>query len=780
MKMKSEIRKSKSESNPDAAIPEGTRREHRDLGHCLGLRTSGFGYLALLVCSFTFGAEAPEYSFRNHVQPILAKFGCSSGACHGAAAGKNGFGISLRGYDDEGDWRALTRGALGRRVIPSDPSSSLLLTKPTGAAPHKGGVKFEADSLEFRVLSRWIAAGAPGPGRSDPRIESIELRPAHAVLKKDATQQMKVLARFSDGGVQDVTRWAKYTSADTTVANVDDKDRSGLVTVTGNGEGAITAWYLSKIAIATVTSPYSNKVDPGIFSESERRNFIDEIVLEKLSELNLPPSPAAGDAEFIRRACLDTIGILPTAAQTRRFLEDGSAGKRAALIDALLNREEWVDYWSYKWSDLLLVSSRKLSVEAMWSYYHWIRDQVAANAGWDEMVRRLVTASGNALDNGAANFHVLHNEPRQAAETITAAFMGFSVNCAKCHNHPMEKWTNDQYYGLANMLSRVRLKAGVSGGAGPRGGLPAQVVFAASEGELIQPLTGKPQPPRPLDGQPLDFDSPVDRRVALAQWLTSPDNLYFTRSIVNRVWANFMGVGLVDKVDDMRKTNPASNEKLMAALCAHLVKNRYDLKSLMRVILDSAAYQRSSRPLPGNAADRRFYSRYYPRRVMAEALLDSISQVTAAPTMFNSSPGNRTNKVAFNFPKGWRAIQLPDSNVASYFLESFGRADREATCECERTAEPSMAQALHIANGETVNDKLKARDNRLDQVIAAKMTDAQIVDDLFLAALCRPPAAGEKSRLLEILAQAPADQRRAALEDLYWSVLSSKEFLFNH
>ncbi|HEY6168797.1 MAG TPA: DUF1549 domain-containing protein, partial [Verrucomicrobiae bacterium] len=552
--------------------------------------------------------DAPfAWSFRNHIQPVLTKGGCNAGACHGAAAGQNGFKISLRGYDDDGDHTILTRGAMSRRVTLADPARSLLLLKATATIPHKGGERFKTDSFEYRVLTEWIAAGAPGPRKDDPRITRLEVLPPAALLRPGDAQQLSVRAHFSDGHSADVTRWAKFNAANTSVANVDD---FGRATVSGNGETTISAWYLSQLAIITVTSPYTNKVDAKLFTKAPRRNFIDDLVMEKLRELNLPPSPRSTDAEFLRRAFLDTIGALPSPEETRAFLADKSPKKRDALIESLLARPEFTDYWSYKWSDLLLVNSDKLPPTAMWAYYNWIRKNVAANTPWDKFVRDLVTATGSTLDNGAGNFYILHDEPTKMAETVSVAFLGFSINCAKCHNHPLEKWTNDEYFGFANLFARVRSKTGSADGE--------NIIFVSTSGDLVQPLTGKPQAPRPLESKPIPIDSPADRRAELARWLTSPENRYFARSIVNRVWANYFGVGLVEKVDEMRATNPASNEKLLAAAAKFLADQKFDLRSLMRTILQSETYQRDSIALPGNASDTRFYSRYFPRRLMAE------------------------------------------------------------------------------------------------------------------------------------------------------------------
>lgn len=698
-----------------------------------------------------------EWSFRNHVQPVLAKAGCSAGACHGAAAGQNGFKLSLRGYDDEGDYLTLTHRALGRRIVPSDPGRSLMLLKPTGAVPHKGGKRFEVGSIDYQVLSEWIAAGIPGPKENEPRIQSIEILPEHFITRPGLTQQLSVLAHFTDGHTEDVTHWVKYTSANETVSQVDE---NGRVKAVGFGEGAITGWYLSRIAIATVTAPYTNKVARSAFTRAKRRNFIDDLVLEKLQSLNLPPSPKSTDSEFLRRAFLDTIGVLPTERETRDFLASKAKNKRDKMIETLLNRPEFVDYWSYKWSDLLLVETKKLKPAAMWSYYNWIRNNVAANTPWDKFARQLITAQGSTLENGAANFYVLHEDPRAMSETASQAFLGMSIQCAKCHNHPMEKWTNDQYYKMANLFARVRAKNGSGEGD--------NIIFVANSGDLVQPLTGKPQPPTPLDGTPMALDSSDDRRAHLADWLVSRDNPYFTRAIVNRIWKNFYGAGLVENVDDLRVTNPASNEKLLSAAAKYLADQKFDLKALMRTILQSETYQRTSTVLPENAADTRFYSHYFPRRLMAEVLLDTLSEAADAPTEFKG------------YPKGWRAMQLPDSNVDSYFLKSFGRPDREKTCECERTVEPNVTQVLHIANGDTINKKLEAKQNQIARWLAEKAPAEIIVEEAYLTALSRLPSPVEKQKILKVLAEAGEKDQRPVIEDMYWAILSSKEFLFNH
>jgi hypothetical protein len=722
-----------------------------------------------LVWIMTCQLAAADVSFRNHVQPILAKSGCSGGACHGAAAGQGGFKLSLRGYDDEGDFLTMTRGAFGRRVSLVDPARSLILIKATAAVPHKGGERFKVHSPEWNTLVEWIANGAPGPGQKDIRIERIEVQPQTSRLKVGDARQFAVQAHFSDGHVEDVTRYAKYTATNQAVANVDNV---GKVTVVGNGESAVTAWYLQKITFATVAAPFDNQIAPEVFTRAPRRNWIDGLILEKLQSLNLAPSPRCSDGEFLRRAFLDTIAVLPTAQETRDFLADRSPGKRDRVIEQLLSRPEFVDYWTYKWSDLLLVTKRKLPLPAVWAYYKWIRDQVATNTPWDEFARRLLTAQGGTLENGAANYFVMTPDPRDLSEKTAVTFLGISTNCARCHNHPLEKWTNNDYFGYANLFARVRFKNG-TGGDGDK------VLFATDFGDLVQPLTGKPRTPRPLGGSPLAADGAGDRREALVQWLTAAENPYFARAIVNRVWANFFGVGLVEAVDDIRETNPSSNEALFSAAAQWLREHRYDLRSFMREILQSETYQRSSTPLPGNKADTRFHSRYYPRRLMAEVLHDAVAQVTQVPTIFKTRNPYATADKGDQFPAGWRSVQLPDVNTDSYFTRAFGRPLREQTCECERTAEPNVTQALHLANGETINAKLRDASGVVAKTVAAGSPVEKWLDDAYLSALGRLPTVPEREAVSKAMAEGKGEQG-LVVEDVYWALLSSREFIFNH
>ncbi len=718
--------------------------------------------------------ESPE--FARHVLPILSKLGCNSGACHGALAGKGGFQLSLNGYNPKGDHFSITQQSLGRRIEIADPGRSLILTKPTGTLPHKGGLRLETDSAEYKILSNWIAMGAKGPAPTDAKLLKLEVKPETIVLNPEDSANISVIAHYSDGIKENVTRWAKFNSSNTPVVDVNN---DGMLSVAGRGEASIVVWFSSLLEVSRVQLQFANEIAPEVFSNTPKRNFIDKLVLEKLKQLKLAPSPRCDDSTFIRRAFLDTIGVLPTLQEVEDFKSNPSVNKRDQLIDELLQREEFNDYWTYRWSDVFLISGKRLRPQAVKAYYQWLRKKIETNTPWDQIVREVVTAQGSSYTNGATNFFALHQTPEDMAENVSQAFLGLSIGCAKCHNHPLEKWTNDQYYAMANLFSRVRAKGW---GGDARNGDGLRTLFLATSGELIQPLTGTAQPPTPLDGTPLAFDNPTDRREHLAAWLTSPDNPYFSRSIANRVWANFMGRGLVENVDDMRTSNPATNEPLLDELSSFLSKNEFDLKALMREILQSETYQRSSVVLPENKQDDRFYSRFFPRRLMAEVLLDAISQVTEIPTEFakieHKGADIRTTK---EYPLGTRATELYDSAVLSSFLTKFGRNSRDIVCECERTNKPSLVQVLHIANGSTINEKLKSSKSCVDVAVSKPETSNQtIIREAFLKTVAREPTDLERNQLLQIIEQAGENERRSAIEDLYWSLMSSREFLFQH
>jgi hypothetical protein len=713
-------------------------------------------------------------NFRNDVLPILSRLGCNSGACHGALAGKGGFRLSLRGYDPEADHASIAKQLRGRRIEIANPGQSLLLTKPTGALPHKGGIRLDADSREYRVLADWIAAGAPAPSTNDPKVLAIRVQPDQAILAPGAMATIAVKAEYDNGKVVDVTHLAKFSATDEAVAGVDE---DGNVTVRGSGEGAVLAWFDSRLVLSRLTIPYPNEIDPAIYPSLPRNNFIDELNLAQLQKLRLLPSEPADRETFIRRATIDTIGRLPTVEEVEAYVTDDRPGARGRLIDRLLASDAFVDYWAYKWSDVLLINGTKLRPVAVKSFYDWVRQAVRENRPWDQLVRDILTSTGRSDEVGATNFFAIHQSPEEMTENASQAFLGLSIGCAKCHNHPLEKWTNDQYYAMANLFSRVRAKGW---GGEPRNGDGIRTIYNDQTGELVQPSRGKPQPPAPLDAEPIPFDAPIDRREVAANWITSPSNPYFARAITNRVWANFFGHGLVEQVDDLRLSNPASNEPLLAAASQYLVDKGFDLKELMRAILDSETYGRSSQPIPQNATESKYLTRYYPRRLMAEVLLDSIDQVieTSSPFTTVAFPGADSQKTDF-YPAGTRAIQLYDAAIDSYFLKTFGRNPREITCECERSAEPSMVQVLHLSNGDTLNPKLGDPSNRISRWVDEGISNDELVRRLYRVALARLPTEAETKELLTVIAEY-GDDRRQAIEDAFWSVLTSSEFTFNH
>jgi hypothetical protein len=720
------------------------------------------------------GLSTPApWSFRNDVLPVMTKMGCNSGPCHGAAAGKNGFKLTLRGYDPVADYYTLTRQALARRTDRLEPAKSLILLKPTLTIPHGGGRRFDVGSPEYKIMSGWIAQGMPAPQDSDPAVKDIQVLPHEASLLPGAGQQLIVTAVFSDGHTADVTRWAKYDSGDEGVATVDN---NGHVTMHGYGEAPVTVWYQSHVTFSRLRISFPNQLAPAVFQKAARNNYIDDAILDHLRALHIPPSPQAGDSEFIRRAYLDAAGILPAPSEVDKFLNDPTPDKRNRLIDDLIKRPDFVDYWTYKWSDLLLVSSNHLSNDEMWSYYQWIRDGVANDKPWDQLAFQVITASGNTLKNGAANYWVIHRDPLDISENMAQAFLGINISCAHCHNHPLAKWTQKDYYGMANLFARVRLKTFAPSGSRPGVGpiFNDVTVYSAPSGEFMDDRLMIPLPPKPLDAIALSSDIPGDTRQYFAKWLTSPENPFFARNIVNRIWRNFMGRGLIEPVDDLRDTNPATNDALLNALVKDFVTHGFDVDYLIRTIMQSATYQASSKPLKQNADDDKYGSHFMIRRLPAEVLLDAYSQVTQIPESFEG------------YPAGMRGLQLPDTAVKSYFLSAFGRPPRQQTRESERTSVPTITQALHIINGDTLNNKLRAPNNSIDMLIRLGFSDEQIVDYLYLASLSRHPADSERSALLDALQSAEhemgsvADSRRAALIDMSWGLLTGKEFMFDH
>jgi hypothetical protein len=725
------------------------------------LRVRAVGLSATVPVAVIASQKPFAWSFDNHVEAVFSKQGCNMGACHGAAAGKGGFRLTLRAYDPEVDYARLLLEGRGRRVVKTDPPDSLLLKKPSLAVSHVGGLKLRKDTLEYRVLSEWIAAGAPGPRNGEPRITKLDVYPSDRVLLPRTEQHLLVTAQFSDGHTEDVTHWAKYSSNEEPIAHVDDE---GLVTMHSAGETAISVWYLGKVTFARVSVPFNTSAVSS--SSSSSSSSIDTLVHAKLTKLHLRESALCTDAEFIRRVFLDTIGTLPTTTETRAFLTDTNPDRRNRLIDSLLDRPEYVDFWVYKWGDLLRINRDLVGGKGMSALQSWVRQSVEENKPWDRFAYELVTAGGRADSSGPANFYRMGSKPEEFSETVSQAFLGIRVQCAHCHNHPFEKWTQTDYYRMANFFSRVKKK----------GADENEVVFAATSGNVSHPKLGRPLPPAAFDGPSLPLDAPGDRREFLAKWMTAPSNPYFARAVVNRVWRHYMGRGLVEPVDDMRLTNPASNEPLLAGLTQQFIDSHFDLKNLMRSILRSEAYQRSARPNETNRKDDRFYSRYLPRRLPAEALLDAVCQVTGSPEKFDG------------LPLGTRAIALPDTRVASLFLDIFGRPQRQVTCECERASEPNMAQALHFINAATINDKIADKKGFLARLVTAKKMDTEIVDELYMTCFSRLPTSAERGAVQRALASAQQGKTTVGAEslrlqvfgDLLWAMMSGPEFVFNH
>ncbi len=712
--------------------------------------------------------EPFTWDFDLHVIPVLTKLGCNSGACHGALAGKGGLKLSLRGYDSATDHFVLTRQAGGRRVDLQEPHKSLLLQKPAMAIPHGGGMKLDPSSQEYTVLVDWIASGAPASPSKSPRMERIEVFPSAVTTKPKQKLNVVVRAWYSDGKSEDVTRWAKFASTEELIASVDD---GGQIKTNGHGEAAITVWFSNQVAVSRITIPLDNNVPDEVFAKSPNRNLIDENVITKLKALRIPPSPQATDREFLRRIYLDMLGVIPTPDEQRTFLADGDPTKREKLIDRLLERTEFVDFWSYKWSDLLLISSRKLSQPNVRAFYQFVRRSVADNKPWNQFAREILTAKGGSFKRGEANYFLLHKDVSDLTEATAVTFLGMSITCARCHNHPLEKWTQDQYWGLANLFAQVTIKNGERG---------EFIVQSAVEGDVLHPRRGIPVPAAPLDGPTFERG---DRRDHFARWLTAPENPYFAKALVNRVWRNFFGRGLVEAEDDFRQTNPASNEELLNALARDFVKHQFDVKRLIRLIANSAAYQRSSQPLPANQADDRFYSRYLLRRLPAEVVLDAYSSITKVPTAFTSvalgSSGGQS--ATGDFPLGTRALQLPDTQLVSLFLDAFGRPERGQTCSCERQSDSSVTQALHLNNGQTLNDKLRDKKSRVEEWTQRNVSNSDALRQVFELALCREPTKDEEARFLRLMAEGERDgqTRREVFEDLFWAVLTGREFLFN-
>jgi hypothetical protein len=704
----------------------------------------------------------PAISYTSQVMPIIAKLGCNAGACHASQFGKGGFKLSVFGFDPPHDHFNIVRDGFSRRVNLLEPDRSLLLLKPTTAVPHGGGRRLQRGSVDYQVLRSWLAGGAPGPDAKDPRMTELRVTPSRRIGEPGFTQQLRVVATYSNGTRRDVTAWAKFDSMDDGVLQVAP---DGLVKAVGRGQGTAMVRFEGQAQIAQVIVPYTARAD---LSGWVSNNFIDQLATAKFKELGISPSPLCDGATFLRRAYLDAIGTLPSVRETTAFLDSHDPNKRRRLIDRLLgltgdpaqdvHNNDYAAYWSLKWSDLLRSNSAPLGEQGMWAVHNWLEASFRENKRFDRFARELLTAQGNTYDNGPANFYVVFNTIDNETEAAAQVLLGVRLQCARCHHHPFETIGQDDYYRFAAFFARVSTKTAAHYGklGGPR------VILVSSRGEVANPRTGQLMPPTPLGGKPVPGNYP-DRRQALADWLTAKDNPYFARNIVNRYMAYLLGRGLVEPIDDLRATNPPSNVELMNALAADFVKHGYDVKHLMHTIMTSRLYQLDSTPIPSNVRDHRYYSHYYVKRVPAEPLLDAVDRLTGVSTKFQK------------VPLGTRAIQLPDAVYTNYFLKTFGKPKRQGVCECERVSDPNLAQALHTLNSEKIENKIANPTGRIARLLAAKKSHEEIVTELYLAALCRRPTAAEQSACQKMLAEAPTP--RAFYEDLVWSLINSKHFL---
>lgn len=701
------------------------------------------------------GFAAPQpVSFRGEIVPILTKARCNSGGCHGKAEGQNGFRLSIFGFDAESDFAALVKESRGRRVSLTSPDDSLLLLKGSARVPHGGGRKIDPGSLRDRRLRRWIAEGArfTSPVDETGTVQSIEVEPGDPSLLAGETQQIRVVAIDSAGRRHCVTAEAEYESNAEAIATVDER---GLVTA-GEipGEAAILVRYLGHVSACRVTLPR-----PGVeFARPPEQNLIDGHVWNRLARLGIAPSDLADDAMFLRRVYLDTIGMLPTTDEARRFLSDTSADRRSRLIDELLDRDEYADYWTMKWLDVLRADQLKVTPEGAVGMQRWLHESFATNRTFDSMVHELLTWQGPTQARGPGAFYALSKKPDDTSRAVSQLLLGVRIECAQCHHHPSERWSQADYTALAGFFTGTRLKKLPGGG---------QAVVSFGGKDLPHPRTGETVPAAALGAIPADFSQSGDRRTILAAWLTDPENTFFARAIANRLWAHYFGRGLIEPVDDIRATNPPTNEPLMLALEQHMRDVKFDLKAFTRTLLNSRTYQLTSRTLPSNADDRQNFSHAAWKVLPAEVLLDNISRATGVAEAFNG------------WPAGYRAVQVWDNRMPSYFFRIFGRPARATVCECERSDEPSIAQALHLLNSPEISDKIAHRRGLAARLAASDRTPEQIIEELYLTALSRFPAAAETRLMLQAFAS-PATSRATATQDVLWAILNSREFVFNH
>ena len=717
-----------------------------------------------------FGEEIP-ISFANDIVPFLTRFECNSGGCHGKAEGQNGFRLSLLGYEPPEDYEYLVKESRGRRIFRAAPEHSLLLLKGSGELPHRGGSRMDRDSEAYKTIVRWIKQGLPYASKDDPGVERITVSPKDCLTRPKARQQLQVTAHFTNGTTRDITRVVQYESKDDEMATADEH---GLVTMKERtGSTSIMIRFQEHVDVFRATIPLGAPTD----NFPAPSNFIDERILAELKTLGLPPSELSDDATFVRRVSLDIAGRLPTLEESNTFTADASADKRAKLIDKLLASPAYADYFAGKWSAILR-NKRKDDKEkrGTYAFHSWIRSSLNTNRPYDEIVRELITATGEVGTSPAVAWYRSVRDRKEQMQDVAQIFLGIRMQCAQCHHHPYEKWSQDDYYGFEAFFSTVQRKPGEQ---------PGEELIYHKRGTATarNPRSGQNLKPTPLGGEALELATHQDPRQPLADWIVAPENPYFARMLVNRYWKHFFGRGLVDPEDDLRVTNPATHPALLDDLTKHFIASGHDLKDLVRVICNSRTYQFSSIPNEHNRDDRQNYSRFYPRRLPAEVLLDGINLVTNSQEKFGGQP------------QGIRAVQLPDDRFTrdSYFLSVFGRPDMNSACECERTSDVNLAQALHLVNSKNISNKLASNEARAAMLLRNKeLSDDDRISELYKRALSRPPTPEELSRAREFLQRkqtqsqsvepkpTPEQVNRSAFEDIIWALLNTKEFLFNH
>lgn len=711
---------------------------------------------AVLLAGLANASDPPiRVEFVRDVVPVLTKSGCNAGACHGSFQGRGGLKLSLLGFDPDADYQALVHDARGRRVFPSSPDESLILRKAAQRMPHGGGLRLTADAPAYGILRNWIAQGL-SPPQSALRVTRLEVSPNELVMQPGQQLPLSVRATWSDGQERDVTAWAQYEVKEETIAAASP---AGVVTAVAAGRMAVTVRYMGVVVAVPVTAPFSGQAAAADFGA---QSFIDELVAAEWKKLGLTPVAHSADEEFIRRVYLDLIGTLPTPDEVRSFLADGGSDKRTKLIETLLSRPEYVDYWALKWSDLLRAHRRSLGEKGLASFSSWLKQRLRDNAPVDQIARELITAEGNLYTSGPVAFYFVDKTPEELAETTAQIFCGIRLTCARCHHHPFEVWGQEDYYGLASFFTGVSRKdnkeQGMFGGA--------QGIKFSAAAPLKHPQSGAELSPRAFGWQPPGKAIGSDVRRPLAVWLTGPENPRFARTVVNRYWGYLLGRGLVHPIDDLSTTNPPVFPSVLDALTADFVAHQYDLKHLLRTIASSRVYQLASDIEPAIDAEGKYFTRRIPFRLPAEVLLDAVNQAAG------------TREAFANLPEGTRAITLPDSNVDSYFLTTFGRPRRTSTCECDRMNRLDLSQVLHLANGEAIHGKVTAAGGRVAKLLETKSDDAKVVEELYLATLSRMPSDGERKAAGKYIASVPS--RKEAVEDLLWALLNCSEFVMNH